>query len=50
MTTYGTELVFFCGIPYHNYYYNKTVKDPSLTLKIIRKHLCNISATATILL
>jgi len=25
MSTYGTFVVFPCGIPHHNYHYNKTV-------------------------
>jgi len=50
MSTYSTALVFFRGIPYHKYHHDKTVTDPSLRLKIIIKHLCNVSFTVTIVI
>jgi hypothetical protein len=43
MSTHGTFVVFFCGIPHHNYHYNITVpaKDPLLKLKIIKNIIGN---------
>jgi len=43
MSIHGAFVVFFCGIPHHNYHYNITVlaKDPLLRLKSIKNIIGN---------